>query len=236
MLLPFDCRFEFAPWRLSGVVYGTLLNDRAALSALGDAASAPPYKAPPSAPVLYLKPRNTLCGSGASVEVPIDAGEFEIGAALGIVIGRVACRVRADDAAGYVAGWTLVADLSVPHTSFYRPSVRYKARDGSCFVGPRVVPAAALADPDALTMQITVDGRAVHTAHTGGMRRPMAQLLQDVTEFMTLQPGDILMLGIAASAARGAAGQTFAIECPGIGKLGGHLVAASVAESPPAST
>ncbi|MEO8122735.1 MAG: fumarylacetoacetate hydrolase family protein, partial [Burkholderiales bacterium] len=90
MLLPFHSRFEFAPWRLSGVVYGTLLNDPAALAALGDAASAPPYKAPPSAPVLYLKPRNTLRGSGALVEVPIDAGEFEIGAALGIVIGRVA--------------------------------------------------------------------------------------------------------------------------------------------------
>ncbi len=231
MPLPFDCRFEFAPWRLSGVVYGTLFNDPAALAALGDAANAPPYKAPPSAPVLYLKPRNTLRGSGASVEVPIEAGEYEIGAALGIVIGRAACRVRADDAAAHVAGWTLVADLSVPHTSFYRPSVRYKARDGSCLIGPRVVPAAALADPDALTMHITVDGKTVQTAYTGGMRRPMAQLLQDITEFMTLQPGDILMLGIAAGAPRGIAGQTFAIECPSIGRLGGHLVAESPAAS-----
>lgn len=232
MLSPFDCRFEFAPWRLSGVVYGTLLNDQAALATLGDAANAPPYKAPPSAPVLYLKPRNTLCGSGALVEVPVDAGGYEIGAALGIVIGRVACRVRADDAAAHVAGWTLVADLSVPHASFYRPSVRYRARDGSCLIGPRVVPAAALAAPDALTMQITVDGKAMQTAHTGGMRRPMALLLQDVTEFMTLQPGDILMLGIAAGAPRGAAGQTFAIECPGIGNLSGRLVA----EAPAVST
>ncbi len=230
MVLPaFHCRFEFAPWRLSGVVYGTLLNDRAALAALGESANAPPYKAPPSAPVLYLKPRNTLCGSGASVEVPTDAGEFEIGAALGIVIGQVACRVRAEDAAAHVAGWTLVADLSVPHASFYRPSVRFKARDGSCLVGPRVVPAAALADPDALTMQISIDGHVVHSARTDVMQRPMAQLLQDVTEFMTLQPGDILMSGIAAGAPRCAAGQTFAIECPAIGKLDGRLVAEALA-------
>lgn len=229
MPAPFHCHFEFAPWRLSGAVYGTLLNDRAALAALGDAASAPPYKAPPSAPVLYLKPRNTLCGSGASVEVPVDAGEFEIGAALGIVIGRVACRVRAADAAAHVAGWTLVADLSVPHASFYRPSVRFKARDGSCLVGPRVVAATALADPDALTMRIAVDGKVAHTARTDGMRRPVAQLLHDVTEFMTLQPGDILMLGVAAGAPRCAAGQTFAIECPAIGKLDGRLVAEALA-------
>lgn len=231
MLPPFHCPFEFAPWRLSGVVYGTLLNDRAALAALGDAASAPPYKAPPSAPVLYLKPRNTLCGSGASVEVPTDAGEFEIGAALGIVIGRAAHRVHADDALAHVAGWTLVADLSVPHSSFYRPSVRFKARDRSCLVGPQVVPAAALADPDALAMQVSVDGKVAHIAHTGGMRRPVMQLLQDVTEFMTLHPGDILMLGIAAGAPRCAAGQTFAIECPGIGKLDGRLVTEALAAS-----
>ena len=48
---------DAAPWRLSGVVYGTLLNDPATLAELGDAVHAAPYKAPPRAPVLYLKPR-----------------------------------------------------------------------------------------------------------------------------------------------------------------------------------
>lgn len=224
MLPPSLCRFEFAPWRLSGVVFGTLLNDPKALAALGDVASAAPYKAPPQAPVLYVKPRNTLRASGAAVELPANGGEFEIGAALGIVIGRVACRVRAADAAAHVAAWTLVADLSLPQASFYRPNVRFKALDGSCLIGPRVVPAAVLADPDGLEMQVSIDGQVVHRACTGGMLRPVAQLLQDVTEFMTLAPGDILMAGIAAGAPRCAAGQRFAIDCAQIGRLEGRVM------------
>ena len=67
---PCSLDLDFAPWRLSGVVYGTLLNDPAALAALGEAVNAPPYKAPPRAPVLYLKPRNTLAADGAAVAVP----------------------------------------------------------------------------------------------------------------------------------------------------------------------
>jgi 5-oxopent-3-ene-1,2,5-tricarboxylate decarboxylase / 2-hydroxyhepta-2,4-diene-1,7-dioate isomerase len=221
----FDARFEFAPWRLSGVVYGTLLNDPAALTALGDAVNAPPYKAPPHAPVLYLKPRNTLAGSGASVAVPTDAGEFEIGASLALVIGRTACRVSVDDAMSHVAGFTLVADLSVPHDNFYRPNVRFKARDGSCIVGPRVVPRTALTDPSALVLQISIDGAPRHAARMANMQRPAAELLRDVTEFMTLRPGDVLMLGVAFGAPRARAGQAFTVECAGIGRLQGRLVA-----------
>jgi 5-oxopent-3-ene-1,2,5-tricarboxylate decarboxylase/2-hydroxyhepta-2,4-diene-1,7-dioate isomerase len=226
LVLPegFDVRLDFAPWRLSGVVYGTLLNDPAVLTALGGAVYAPPYKLPPRAPVLYLKPRNTLASSGAEVEVPTDVNELEIGASLALVIGRTACRVQVDEAMAHVAGWTLAADLSVPHDDFYRPSVRFKARDGSCIVGPRVVPYAALADPHALALQISIEGGSTHAANTAGMQRPAAQLLQDVTEFMTLRPGDILMLGVSYGAPRARAGQGFAIECAGIGRLQGRLV------------
>ena len=65
MALP-EIDFPVAPHRLSGVVYGCLLNHRPALAALGDAVNAAPYKAGPKAPVLYVKPRNTLAGDGAT--------------------------------------------------------------------------------------------------------------------------------------------------------------------------
>ena len=96
---------DSAPWRLSGAVYGTLLNHRPALAALGDAVNAAPYKAAPVAPVLYQKPRNTLAGDGAQVVVPAGEAELELGAALGIVIGRTACPILAaaeSDREGYV--------------------------------------------------------------------------------------------------------------------------------------
>jgi 5-oxopent-3-ene-1,2,5-tricarboxylate decarboxylase/2-hydroxyhepta-2,4-diene-1,7-dioate isomerase len=217
--------FDSAPWRLSGVVYGTLLNDPAALAALGDAVHAAPYKAPPKAPVLYMKPRNTLAQSGAATEVPVEAGELEIGATLGIVIGRTACRVSQADALAHVGGWVLVADLCVPHQAYYRPSVRLRARDGSCLIGPQVAAREAIASPDALELSVSVDGMQVQTVRTAVMARPVARLLQDVTEFMTLRPGDLLLLGLAEGAPRARAGQHFAIEAPQLGRLEGELVA-----------
>jgi 5-oxopent-3-ene-1,2,5-tricarboxylate decarboxylase/2-hydroxyhepta-2,4-diene-1,7-dioate isomerase len=221
---PCSLDLDFAPWRLSGVVVGTLLNDPAAIAALGAAVNAPPYKAPPQAPVLYLKPRNTLAGDGAAVAVPGDAGRLEIGASLGLIVGRSACRVTADAALSFVAGWVLVADLCVPHLSVYRPNVRQRARDGSCLLGVPV-PRDRLDDPDALQIRVTVGDRPVHLATTAGMIRPVSRLLQDVTEFMTLHAGDVLMLGVSAGAPQGRAGESFAIECAGLGRLHGRLVA-----------
>ena len=218
--------FDAAPWRLSGVVYGTLLNDRAAMAAIGEAANQPPYKAAPKAPVLYLKPRNTLANSGSTVAVPDDAGEFEIGASLGLVVGRTACRVSEAEAIAHLAGYTLVADLSVPHDSFYRPSVRFKARDGSCVFGPRVVSCNQIASPDRLTLRVSVDGQVVHSARNAGMQRSVARLVAEVTDFMTLRAGDVLLLGVAAGAPRARAGQRFAIESDAseLGQLEGALV------------
>ena len=91
----FDPRipFDAAPWCLSGVVYGVLMNDAAALAALaalGDSVHHALYKAPPKAPVLYVKPRNTLAAAGTHVRVPADAGKFEIGASLGLAAAPAA--------------------------------------------------------------------------------------------------------------------------------------------------
>ncbi|CAM2165252.1 Fumarylacetoacetate hydrolase family protein [Paraburkholderia sacchari] len=180
---------------ISGAVYGTLLNDRAALEALGDAVNAAPYKAPPRAPILYLKPRNTLAGHGARVSVPGTEG-VQVGASLGIVIGRTAARVAPGEAFDYIAGYALVADLSVPHESVYRPSVRFRARDGFCVIGPTVQAHRHVADPDRLAIHVDIDGEPHFSANTSTCVRGVAQLLADVTDFMTLSAGDVLTLGV----------------------------------------
>jgi 5-oxopent-3-ene-1,2,5-tricarboxylate decarboxylase/2-hydroxyhepta-2,4-diene-1,7-dioate isomerase len=212
-----------------GTVYGTLLNHHDALAALGGQVHAAPYKAPPKAPVLYIKPRNTVVGHRVPVVVPDDAPELEIGATLGIVIGSTASRVARSQALHHVAGYTVVDDLSVPHASFYRPSMRFKCRDGFCPMGPAIVPRASVPDPDALEILVSIDGRPVHRSGTAGLVRPVAQLIADVSEFMTLFPGDVLMVGVAAGAPRATAGQTVAIEIPGVGRLETPLVAGAAA-------
>ena len=221
-LLTFGC----APYRLSGTVYGVLLNHAPALAALGARVHEPPYKAPPKAPVLYLKPRNTLAAAGSGCEVPAEVPALQVGANLGIVIGRTACRVAARDALQFVAGYVIVDDLSVPHESLYRPAVRHTARDGSCVIGPAVVPRDAVSDPDALAVRVFVDGELVHSTTTGDRVRPLARLLADVTEFMTLAPGDVLMSGTSSGAPTAHPGQRIAIEIEGLGRLE-HALAAS---------
>jgi 5-oxopent-3-ene-1,2,5-tricarboxylate decarboxylase/2-hydroxyhepta-2,4-diene-1,7-dioate isomerase len=215
----FSIPFDVPPYRLSGAVYGVLLNHRSALAVLGDAASRPPYGAPPVAPVLYIKPRNTLGPSGGVVRIPADTAELEVGACLGLVIGRTACRVPEPRALDHVAGYLIVADVSVPHSEYYRPSIRLKARDGYCPLGPAVTARSAVANPDALTVRTHVDGALVQTASTADLIRPAGRLLADVTEFMTLAPGDVLAVGAAAPAPRVRSGQTVTIDIDGLGSL-----------------
>ncbi|MEP6883283.1 MAG: fumarylacetoacetate hydrolase family protein [Gammaproteobacteria bacterium] len=219
-------RFDVSPYQLSGVVYGTLLNQRTALTALGAAASQPPYQAPPIAPVLYIKPRNTLALSGDVVMIPSGNPELEVGACLGLVMGHTACRVAEAQALDYVAGYLIVADVSVPHASFHRPSIRFKARDGYCPLGPAVIERAAVASPDALTIRTYIDGTLIQTASTSELIRSAARLLADVTEFMTLSPGDVLALGAAAPAPRVRSGQTVKITIDGLGSLSNLYLAA----------
>lgn len=204
---------------VSGSIYGTLLNYRGALEALGDAVNAPPYKAPPRAPVLYLKPRNTVIGAGATIPVPDGVPVLEMGACLGVVIGQMACRVPESAALQVVAGYTIANDVSVPHDSYFRPAVRHKCRDGFCPVGPWVVGARHVADPDRLSIRVLVDGRVVQTASTADLVRPVARLIADITEFMTLSPGDILLVGVPPGAPVAGPGQRVAIEIAGIGRL-----------------
>lgn len=218
-----EIAFDSPPYRLSGTVIGTLMNDPAALAALGEQVNQAPYKAPPKAPVLYVKPRNTLASHDAVIPLPA-AADVEIGAALGIVIGRTACRVAAATALDHVAGFTIVNDLSLPHASFYRPGLRFRARDGFCPIGPRVVPRADIRHPDALAVRVFVDGARAQSTSTAGMVRGVARLLADVTDFMTLAPGDLLMLGVAAGAPRARAGQRVAVEIEGLGRLETTLV------------
>lgn len=180
---------------VNGAIYGTLLNDRDALAALGEAVNAPPYQTPPRAPILYVKPRNTLASHRARVIVP-DSEGVQVGASLGIVMGRTASHVALRDALDYVAGYTLVADLCVPHASVYRPSVRFRARDNFCVIGPAVVARRHVSDPGSLAIRVDIEGRAAFHATTATCVRNAAQLLADVTDFMTLAPGDVLTLGV----------------------------------------
>ncbi len=214
---------------VTGTVYGALLNFRGALAALGDTVNHPPYQAPPRAPILYIKPRNTLSAHRRTITVPAGVDALEMGATIGVVIGRTACRLRAVDAMDCIAGYTVANDVSVPHPDYYRPSIRYKCRDGFLPIGPWVMAARHVPSPDALSIRVAIDGKPCLHAALSDLVRPIATLLADVTAFMTLAPGDVLLVGVPAGAPRARPGQNVAITVDGVGMLENMLVAAPVA-------
>jgi 5-oxopent-3-ene-1,2,5-tricarboxylate decarboxylase/2-hydroxyhepta-2,4-diene-1,7-dioate isomerase len=222
--------FDVPPYRFTGTVIGALLNDPAQLAALGDAVNQPPHKAPPVAPVLAVRPRHTHAADGDAIMVPASVPALTVGGSLGIVIGQVAWKVTEDQALQFVAGYVIAAEVGVPLASHYRPAVRFIARDGFCPLGSQVVPASDLADPDALTVEVRVDGALVHATTTGGRLRGVARLIADVSEFMTLQPGDVLLLGAAHAPPLVKPGQTVEISIAGLGRLSHRVVAEVAAE------
>lgn len=199
-------------------VYGVVLNDHASLHRMEAAFHAPPYRAPPKAPVLYIKPRNTHAVDGATVRIPADPGEVQVNATIGLVLKRPATRVRAQDALDYLAGYLIASDLSLPHASVYRPAMRQRCRDGFLPMGTLVVANGgfALDRAEAVTF---VNGTEVDRRDFASLVRPAAQLLADVTDFMTLDQGDVLMLGAADVTPLARAGDAVRIEVAGLGSL-----------------
>ena len=215
-----------------GTVYGTLLNFKAERAAMAAQMTEPPYKAPPQAPVLFIKTANTFNTSGGVVQVPAKVPEIEIGATYGMVIRAVDQSNRAQAApinvASQIAGFVLMNDVSIPHTSFFRPPVKFKCLDGFLGMGLHLTPAALAGDPSELKLEVRINGVLKQSVDFSNLHRDALTLLRDVNEFMTLQPGDVLMLGCDAGRPLAKVGDRIDISMPGqpaFGTLSHTLVA-----------
>jgi 5-oxopent-3-ene-1,2,5-tricarboxylate decarboxylase/2-hydroxyhepta-2,4-diene-1,7-dioate isomerase len=99
--------------------------------------------------------------------------------------------------------------------------MRWRCRDSFLPIAGQCV--AAVEDPDALAMALTIDGRTVFESSTAGMQRGAARLLAEISDFMTLAPGDLLLLGVPHGAPRARVGQQVQIRIVGVGTLGNTL-------------
>lgn len=200
------------------------LNDQAQLTALEETFNQPPYKKPPTQPVLYYKPRNTWSVDGAEVEWARDFDGHDVpamvvGASLGVVIGKETCRVSVDEALEYVGGYTLVADYSLPEQSYYRPDIKGKCLDTSAPVGPEIVPAERVAQPQQLSVSISVNGEPKSVFPLSNMKRSVAELISLISHIMTLQPGEIIAVGFAGNRVPVARGDKVEAQIEGVGTL-----------------
>lgn len=200
--------------KVSGTVYGAILNDPASVQALGDLDAAP-YKGAPRAPVLYIKPANTHAASGVQVPCPAGAQALEVGATVGLVLGRTASRVSAAQALECVAGLVLAADLSLPHASYYRPAIREKCFDQSLVLSD-VQP---LVDVAGLHLVTEIDGQPVASRSLAELLRAPAQLLAEVSDWMSLHTGDVLLLGVRYGAPQAGVGSRVRVSAPALGSI-----------------
>ena len=197
-----------------GTVYGVILNDHASVQKIGSLDEAP-YKGAPKAPVLYIKPANTRVACGATVDLPKGANSVEVAATVGLVIGHPAARLSSGNALEAVAGIVLAADLSLPHASYYRPAIREKCFDGSL----PLTSVKPLSDLTGLVLTTEIDGQVVDTRSLGDLIRSPAKLLADVSEWMTLNPGDVLLVGVGYQAPQAKAGSQVKVSAEGLGSL-----------------
>lgn len=159
-------------------------------------------------PYVFMKPATTtLTHPGDPIRIPSvspDHVDWEI--ELGVIIGRECKGVSEDDALNYVAGYTVVNDIS---DRKYRPNpqrverpkdtffdwMHGKWHDTFCPMGPCVLPADELADPQQLPMKLTVNGSVEQDASTAEMEFPVAAVVSFISQWVTLHPGDIISTG-----------------------------------------
>ncbi len=194
-------------WQPVGTVYGCLLNFQREWDLWTPRMAQDPHKGPPRAPVLYVKSANTFNPSG-TLMLQDGVKEVDIGATIGLVMG----------AQGTPHSAVLLNDWSVPHDSYYRPPVKFRCRDGYLGCGSPPVPWSKL-DLASLSITVQINGQRVQTVRLSELVRSVDQLLADVAEFMTLQAGDVLMLGTdvleSGQRPRARAGDTVCLMVPG---------------------
>ena len=148
-------------------------------------------------PLAFLKGPNALVGHRGRTRRPADANFMHYECELAVVIGRHAKRVKRAEALQYVAGYTIANDYAIRDylENWYRPNLRVKNRDGATALGPWLVDAADVPDPHDLGLRTFVNGELTQQGNTRDLIDDVPALIEYLSSFMTLSPGDIILTG-----------------------------------------
>ncbi len=153
----------------------------------------------PKYPVLFPKYRNSLVGPQDAIVLPHFSTQIDYEAELAVVIGQICKDVTEQDALKYVAGYTIMNDVSARdwqfHTNQWMPG---KAIDTFGPMGPGIVPASEIPNPQTLKLFARVNGRVLQDSTTEQMIFSVAQSIAYISTVMTLVPGDIISTGTPA--------------------------------------
>jgi 2-keto-4-pentenoate hydratase/2-oxohepta-3-ene-1,7-dioic acid hydratase in catechol pathway len=151
----------------------------------------------PSEPVLFMKGVNAICGPNDDVEIPRTSTKTDWEVELGVVIGKPAKYVSEADALAHVAGYCVVHDVSERAFQMERQGQWVKGKSHDTFgpIGPWLVTADEVPDPQALDLWLEVDGHRYQQGNTRTMVFGVAALVSYISQFMTLQTGDVISTG-----------------------------------------
>jgi 2-keto-4-pentenoate hydratase/2-oxohepta-3-ene-1,7-dioic acid hydratase in catechol pathway len=187
---------------------------------------------PTARPTIFTRYPSSLVGHGVPLTKPVESDSFDYEGELAVIIGRPARRVDAASALDHVAGYACFQDGSVRDwqrlTSQFTPGKNF---EGSGAMGPWLVTADEVPDPQALELRTTLDGQVVQSSATKLMIFSVAELISFCSTFTTLEPGDVIATGTPGGV--GAArkpplwmrvGSTVEVDISGVGRLRNGVV------------
>jgi 2-keto-4-pentenoate hydratase/2-oxohepta-3-ene-1,7-dioic acid hydratase in catechol pathway len=155
----------------------------------------------PDHPVVFMKPTTAVIGPHAPIPLPAACGhgpEVDYEAELAVVIGRTARNLSAERALEHVLGYTCANDVSARRWQEHgggKQWVRGKSFDGFCPLGPALVTAEQIADPQRLDVRCELNGREMQRGNTSDMIFPVAELIAFLSRDTTLLPGTLILTG-----------------------------------------
>ena len=187
----------------------------------------------PATPSYFFKPTSSLGLSGDAVQRPGGTELLAFEGEIALIIGTEARQVTAEDAWSHVRAVTAANDWGLYdlRAADKGSNVRNKGRDGYTTVGPDLIDAAAV-DPHRLRVRTWKNGHLVQDGTTGSMIFPLTQLIADLSQHLTLQPGDIILTGTPAGASVAEPGDTIEVEVDAAGGLTSGRLLSPVTESP----
>ncbi len=172
-------------------------------------------------PLVFLKGPGTLLGHRGVTRRPAGVKFMHYECELAVVIGRKARQVSRARALQHVAGYCIANDYAIRDylENWYRPNLRVKNRDGATVLGPWLVDAADVADPGNLGLRTFVNGKLTQQGNTRDLIYDIPYLIEYLSEFMTLVPGDVILTGTPEGVVNVAPGDVVACEIDGLGRL-----------------
>jgi 2-keto-4-pentenoate hydratase/2-oxohepta-3-ene-1,7-dioic acid hydratase (catechol pathway) len=171
----------------------------------------------PDEPLLFLKPSTAVIGPNDPISLLPISHRVDYEGELAVVIGRLARNVRAEDSYRFILGYTCANDVTLRDLQKTDDQwTRAKGFDGSCPLGPWI---ETDVDPNDVFVETRLNGDVVQRASSSDMVFGVATLIEYITTFMTLLPGDVLLTGTPEGVGKLSAGDVVEVEVDGVGAL-----------------